>query len=69
MLYKHFEFVVEQMTDEQADSLLEFIERYVQANRLSMSGGFISTADADYTECEEEPASIPIISVSESSLL
>lgn len=53
MRYKEFSFVVEEMTDEQAEQLLEEIIDFVEKHGLSMGGGYRPTTDADYEEASD----------------
>ncbi|HEY5573889.1 MAG TPA: hypothetical protein VIK64_12790 [Anaerolineales bacterium] len=48
MNYMEFSFLVEAMTEEQADELLDEIISKVEALGLKMAGGFNLTTDADY---------------------
>ena len=53
MSYIEFSFVVERMTEEQADELLGEIISKVEALGLKMAGGFHPTNDADYEEVND----------------
>jgi hypothetical protein len=46
--YIEFSFVVERMTEQQADDLLSEIISKVEDLGLQMAGGFHPTTDADY---------------------
>ncbi len=48
MNYQEFEFVVEEMTADQADELMDRILDYVESKGLSMGGGCQATTDLDY---------------------
>lgn len=50
MKYQHFDFVVEEMTEDQANDLLDVILAFAEAHGLSLGGGFHQTSDADYPE-------------------
>ena len=52
MNYIEFSFVVEQMTEEQANKLLNEIISKVEALGLKMAGGIHPTTDADYEGVE-----------------
>jgi len=56
MDYQDFRFIVEHMTVEQAQQLLEYINEHVADLGLVMSGGFRPTTDADY-EAQDGKAS------------
>lgn len=46
--YQEFEFVVEAMTAEQANELMDLVLDYVEFHGLSMGGGCHPTTDLDY---------------------
>lgn len=48
--YQHFDFVVEGMTEAQAEALMDNILAFVEANELSLGGGYHQTSDEDYPE-------------------
>lgn len=48
MKYKHFDFLVEEMSDKDAESLLDVIILHVEEKRLYMGGGFQPASDEDY---------------------
>ena len=47
MQYKHFDFLVEEMTEEDAEKLLDEIILKVEAKGLHMGGRFEPVCDAD----------------------
>lgn len=47
MEYKRFDFLVEEMSDEDAEKLLDAIILNVEAKGLHMGGGFKPVTDAD----------------------
>lgn len=53
MKYQHFDFVVENMTPAQAESLLDTILAFVEAHDLNLGGGVHETTDDDYPEVED----------------
>lgn len=48
MKYKHFDLLIENMSDEDAEALLDEIILKVEAKGLRMGGGFAPESDADH---------------------
>ena len=53
MEYQHFDFTVENMTEAQAESLLDIILAFAEALGLSLGGGYHPTTDSDYPEASD----------------
>lgn len=54
MNYQHFDFVVENMSDAAAATLMSTIQALVDALGLTMGGGVLPETDADYPEEEAD---------------
>lgn len=54
MNYQHFDFVVENMTEAQAVSLMGIILASMDAMGLSLGGGYHQTSDEDYPEASDD---------------
>lgn len=52
--YQHFDFVVEDMTEEQAQALMRTIVSIAETLGLYVGGGCHPTSDADYPAQEAE---------------
>lgn len=50
MDYQHFDFVIENATDAQAEALMNVILAIVDVLGLSLGGGYHKTSDDDYPE-------------------
>ncbi len=50
--YQHFDFVIEEMTEEQAQALMRTIVSIAETLGLYVGGGYHQTTDADYPSTE-----------------
>jgi len=55
--YQHFDFVIEEMTEEQAQALMRTIVSIAETLGLFVGGGYHQTSDANYPSSAPAPSS------------
>jgi hypothetical protein len=50
--YAHFDFVIDDMPDFLANSLMAIIDHFVESHNLTKGGGWLPTTDKDYHYAE-----------------